>query len=107
MVMERLAISSRRISSILEKSAKSGKKSKEKVKSQYSDFLYASIILIEKPEQWCASSYQEYLNIHQWPERITSFEDILDIVPAEYREFVEERKDYQQELKKIKDMLFE
>ena len=63
--------------------------------------------LIEKPEQWGASSYQEYLNIHQWPERITSFEDILDIDPAEYREFVEERKDYQQELKKIKDMLFE
>ncbi|MFH1093707.1 MAG: transposase [Candidatus Omnitrophota bacterium] len=63
--------------------------------------------LIKKPEQWGASSYHEYLNRHQVPERITSFEDILDIAPAEYRKFVEERKDYQQELKKIKDMLFD
>lgn len=64
--------------------------------------------LIEKAEQWGASSsYQEYLNKNPGPDRITFFEEILDINPAEYREFVEERKDYQQELKKIKDMLFE
>ena len=63
--------------------------------------------LIKYPEQWDASSYQEYLNSQHSPERMTCFEDILDIDPDVYRAFVEERKDYQQELKKIKDMLFD
>jgi putative transposase len=63
--------------------------------------------LIEKPEQWGASSYQEYLRSDQRLERVTCFEDILDITPREYQEFVEEWKDSQQELKKIKDMLFD
>ena len=63
--------------------------------------------LIARPEQWSASSYQEYLNRDQPLGRITEFEDVLAINPREYQEFVEEQKEYQQELKKIKDMLFD
>ena len=63
--------------------------------------------LIKEPEQWGASSYQEYLNKCDEAQRMTSFEDILDISPKEYQEYVQERKDYQKELKAIKDMLFD
>ena len=49
----------------------------------------------------------EYIQKLDHVKATETFEDILDIAPAEYREFVEERKDYQRELKKIKDMLFD
>jgi putative transposase len=63
--------------------------------------------LIKEPEQWSASSYQEYLNKCDGAQKMTSFEDILDISPKAYQEYVQERKDYQKELKAIKDMLFD
>ena len=63
--------------------------------------------LTEKPEDWGASSYQEYLNRDLTPERITAFENILDMAPRAYREFVEERKDQQRERARIKDVLFD
>ncbi len=63
--------------------------------------------LIDKAEKWDASSYREYISNGSERDRMSSFEEILEISPATYREFVEERKEYQQELKKIKDMLFE
>ncbi len=63
--------------------------------------------IIEKPEQWGASSYNEYLNKGHFEYRITFFENVLDIITSDYKEFVEDRKDYQRELKEIEYMLLE
>ena len=66
-----------------------------------------SAFLVDKPEEWEFSSYKEYLSEIQTTERICEFADILDINPILYRKFVEDRKDYQRELAKIKKLIFE
>ena len=60
--------------------------------------------LVEKPEQWQFSSYQEYVRNK---ENICSFKKFLDIKPREYIKFVLARKDYQRKLARIKDLLLE
>jgi putative transposase len=64
--------------------------------------------LVDKPEQWAASSYHEYLSQKSEKARrnnICRYEDILDIKPASYREFVEDRISYQRELAQIRTLL--
>ena len=61
--------------------------------------------LVDKPDDWQASSYKEYLNSNS--NRICKYEDILDIEPISYRKFVNDRIDYQRELAKIKDLILE
>jgi len=63
--------------------------------------------LINKPEEWPASSYQEYLLKVNDNDRICKYNDILDIEPTSYREFVEDMTSYQRELATIKELLFE
>lgn len=61
--------------------------------------------LVNKSEDWAASSYREYLKTNR-DERICNYEDILEIEPSSYKQFVEDRTSYQRELEKIKKFLF-
>jgi len=63
--------------------------------------------LVEKPEEWKFSSYLEYLGLIPPQECICEFEDVLEINPQRYRQFVEDRISYQRELAKIKALLLE
>ena len=60
--------------------------------------------LVQRPENWKYSSYREYINRKNTIliNRICDYRDILNIVPREYKEFVEERIDYQKEISLIK-----
>jgi len=61
--------------------------------------------LVEKPEDWIATSYNEYISKDK--KGICSFEDVLDITPNLYRDFVEERIEFQRNLAKIKRFMMD
>ena len=63
--------------------------------------------LVNTPEQWHASSYNEYLSNIERKDKICYFRDLLDIDPVSYKEFVDDQISYQRELKKIKDLCLE
>lgn len=63
--------------------------------------------LANKPEEWPASSYREYLLKVNDNDRICKYNDILDIEPTPYRKFVEDLVSYQRELATIKELLLE
>lgn len=63
--------------------------------------------LVNTPEKWLHSSYQEYLSNSSIDSRLCKYDDVLDIRPVSYKEFVEDRIAYQRELAKIKDLLLE
>jgi putative transposase len=67
----------------------------------------STAFLVDRPEEWLASSYQEYLLKVNNIERICKFEDVLEIEPSSYRKFIEDRISYQRELAVIKEMLLE
>lgn len=63
--------------------------------------------LVENPEDWIYSSYNVYLKKEKLP-----FIDPASVLsffksPEDYKEFVEARKNYQRELGKIKNLLFD
>jgi len=62
--------------------------------------------LVEKPELWEFSSYREYIGLKN-TEKTCNFEEILDINPVSYKEFVESRISDQKELARIKHLLLE
>lgn len=64
-----------------------------------------TIKLVDKPEDWQASSYNEYIS--RASNKICDYEKILNIEPMRYKEFVEDRISYQRELAKIKSLLIE
>jgi len=63
--------------------------------------------LVDRPEDWKWSSYNEYLCNVDPEDRICEYDDVLDINPASYKQFVEDRISYQRELKKIKGLLLD
>jgi len=63
--------------------------------------------IVDRPEDWKFSSYMEFLNKSDKEFKICKFDDLLDINPDSYREFINDRIDYQRDLKKIKDLLLE
>lgn len=66
--------------------------------------------LTEKPEEWQYSSYKEYIHKNDPDEarkNICVFDDVIEITPSKYAEFVMDRKDYQREISKIKKLLIE
>ncbi|HBU69442.1 MAG TPA: hypothetical protein DEE98_03555 [Elusimicrobia bacterium] len=63
--------------------------------------------LVERPEEWLASSYKEFLGSTDISDPICRFDDLIEIKPKEYKVFVEDRIGYQQELHKIKTLLLE
>jgi putative transposase len=62
--------------------------------------------LVDKPEEWLASSYKEYLTDFA-KDRICDFKEILDIQSDTYKEFVDDRISYQRDLARIKKMSFD
>lgn len=64
-----------------------------------------SATLVKKPQDWQFSSYKEYLGKAEYS--ICEFADLLDIQPAKYKEFVQDRIAYQRELAKIKKIILE
>lgn len=66
-----------------------------------------SAYLVDEPENWQASSYNEYLENSGGNERICEYDDVLQIDKVSYKHFVQDRISYQRELNKIKKMLCE
>ncbi len=60
--------------------------------------------LVDKPEKWATSSYEEYLLKQDLTKSICSYSDVLKIDPKEYQKFVDDRIDYQRELALIKNL---
>jgi putative transposase len=61
--------------------------------------------IVKEPEEWPYSSYMEYLNKSN--EKICNYEDCLDMDMNDYKNFVDDRKDYQRELALIKHLSLE
>lgn len=61
--------------------------------------------LVEKPEKWKYSSYNEYLR--GGDPGLCHFPKYIKIDPKSYRTFVEERSDYQRRLAEIKELCLE
>jgi len=63
--------------------------------------------LVDKPQDWLASSYHEYLKKIGNNGCICEYDGIMNIEPSSYKKFVEDRISYQRELAKIKHLLLE
>ncbi|HOV21700.1 MAG TPA: transposase [bacterium] len=63
--------------------------------------------LINKPEEWQYSAYSEYLDSIKQEKKICEYDNLLEINPEKYREFVENRISYKRELAKIKKIVFD
>ena len=63
--------------------------------------------IVKKPQDWLYSSYREYLGKVKGNNRICQFDELFNISPKDYRKFVNDRKEYQKELSKIKALLLD
>lgn len=63
--------------------------------------------LVERPERWFYSSHREYVGMVEKGLHVCEGYDMLDMSCKEYKKFVEERKDYQRDLNKIKHLIIE
>ncbi|MEW6052855.1 MAG: transposase [Nitrospirota bacterium] len=61
--------------------------------------------LVERPEEWPYSSYAEFIGIEK--ERTCNRDMLHDILPNDYKIFVEERVEYQKEIAILKDLCLE
>ena len=61
--------------------------------------------LIDSPEKWKYSSYNEYLSVDE--NRFCKYDDIVDLSSNEYKGFVEDHIGYQRELASIKGCILE
>jgi len=61
--------------------------------------------LEDKPENWFASSYNEYLA--EQPDMICNWDPFLKINSQHYKEFTENRVEYQRSLAKIKNLMLD
>ncbi len=63
--------------------------------------------LVNSPQDWIFSSYNEFLNNVKKGEGLCRYLSLLDIEPDDYKEFVISRVDYQRTLAKIKHLLLD
>lgn len=63
--------------------------------------------LVDKPEHWLYSSYNEYLGKQEDNLSLCQFDDVLNIEPKSYRKFVNDQISYQRELAKIKNLIID
>ncbi len=75
--------------------------------SRYIHLNPVTAYLVDRPEEWSASSYGEYLSRVNENEKICKYDALLQIESSTYREFVLDRGLYQRDLAAIKDLLFE
>ncbi|KKP88116.1 MAG: hypothetical protein UR93_C0021G0003 [Berkelbacteria bacterium GW2011_GWA2_35_9] len=59
--------------------------------------------LVDKPQDWCHSSYNEYLNSD---EDLCTYKNLFNFDLSEYKKFVNNEKDYQRQLHLIKSTIF-
>lgn len=62
--------------------------------------------LCENPKEWSYSSYKEYIDDNN-QNNLCQFSDLIKVTPIEYEKFVNTRKNYQRELKRIEKLLLE
>ncbi|MFH1281337.1 MAG: transposase, partial [Candidatus Omnitrophota bacterium] len=74
--------------------------------SRYVHLNPVTAFLTDKPEAWQYSSYNEYLCTEE-VLRICNYNKLINIAPADYKKFTEDRISYQRELAKIKDLIME
>lgn len=63
--------------------------------------------LVNKPEDWQFSSYNEFINNVREEDRLCRYSPLLDIKADNYQKFVESQIDYQRTLAKIKHLLLD
>ena len=63
--------------------------------------------IIKKPEEWKYSSYKTYISKNGSDETMVGWGDLLEIDSAKYRNFVEERINYQKQISRIKKLLLD
>ena len=63
--------------------------------------------LADNPESWEHGSYQEYCSQNDVREKVCCFDNLLDIDSRSYKKFVNDRKEYQRGLAKIKELMLE
>jgi putative transposase len=63
--------------------------------------------LVEDPQDWKYSSYNEYLGEQHVEKKMCAYSNLLHIVPEDYKKFVSSRKAYQRELAELKELLLE
>lgn len=63
--------------------------------------------LANRPEAWAFSSYGEYVSDNTDRMKVCNYENLLNINPEAYAEFVNDRISYQRELAKIRHLLYE
>lgn len=63
--------------------------------------------LVNKPEEWIASSYKEYLSGDSVEYSICNYSDFLPMIDFSYKKFVDDHISYQRELAKIKNLIVE
>ncbi len=73
--------------------------------TRYIHLNHSSDQLVERMDDWPYSSYHEFLGLRE--AGICDFSPYLNIEPASYKKFVEERIDYQEKLAEIKHLLLE
>jgi putative transposase len=61
--------------------------------------------LVDNPQDWPYSSYQQYINEAQ--PGLCKFSDLIELDNQQYRQFVADNLDYQRQLKYIKDLIIE
>lgn len=59
--------------------------------------------LVNKPEEWLASSYQEYILNTTSNEKICNYDELINMGSIEYKKFVENGILYQREMAKLKN----
>jgi putative transposase len=61
--------------------------------------------LVDRPEDWKWSSYNEYLNPPDGKDRLCYYKDLFSVAPKAYKIFVDDRKDYQRTLQTMKELM--
>jgi len=61
--------------------------------------------LVKEQDKWKYSSYKEFITKNK--KNICHFQDVLEIDPLTYKEFVNNRVGYQKEISKIKSLILE
>ena len=63
--------------------------------------------IVKRPEDWAHSSYHEYVSPDKIEYPLTTFSDLVDMKPKEYRSFVKDHAGYQKELAFINKQILE
>jgi putative transposase len=73
--------------------------------SRYIHLNPVTAYLVNKPEEWISSSYHHYCGLNGGYD--VDVQRLPDIEPSRYRDFVENRIDYQRKLSRIQDLVLE